>query len=75
MTDSVVRKLSFLDRYLTLWIFLAMFIGVGLGYLTPGVKDVVGAFQVGTTNIPIATGLSAVNTGSKVLAALKADED
>ncbi|NMC49331.1 MAG: ACR3 family arsenite efflux transporter [Desulfovibrio sp.] len=52
-----MKKLSFLDRYLTVWIFLAMFVGVGSGYLYPGVKDVIDAFQVGTTNIPIAIGL------------------
>jgi arsenite transporter len=54
---SKAKKLSFLDRYLTLWIFLAMFIGVFWGYLFPGVKDVINLFQVGTTNIPIAVGL------------------
>ena len=51
MEQSLTKKLSFLDRYLTLWIFLAMFIGVGTGWLFPGVKDVVNSFSIGTTNL------------------------
>lgn len=51
------KKLSFLDRYLTLWIFLAMAVGIGAGYLLPGMERFIGGFRVGTTNILIAAGL------------------
>ena len=52
-----MRKLSFLDSYLTLWIFIAMFIGVGLGYYIPSVAENINGMSSGTTNIPIAIGL------------------
>ena len=52
-----MKKLAFLDRYLTLWIFLAMFIGVGIGYVYPGIVEFWGHFEVGSTNIPMAVGL------------------
>ena len=57
MTEGVAKKLTFLDRFLTLWIFLAMVVGVGMGYLTPYVVEFITKFQVGTTSIPIAMGL------------------
>ncbi|NOX84597.1 MAG: ACR3 family arsenite efflux transporter [Chlorobi bacterium] len=55
--EKLTKKLSFLDRYLTLWIFLTMFFGVGSGYLFPGIAGFWDKFSVGTTNIPIAIGL------------------
>jgi ACR3 family arsenite transporter len=54
---GVARRLSFLDRYLTLWIFMAMGVGIGLGYAVPGIVPLLGRMSAGTTSVPIAFGL------------------
>jgi ACR3 family arsenite transporter len=55
--DTPVKQLAFLDRYLTLWIFLAMAVGIGIGYFSPAVPAMITGLSIGTTSIPIAIGL------------------
>ncbi len=57
MTNSKEKKLSALDRFLTLWIFIAMVAGIGIGYLSPSITKFISSLQIGTTSIPIAIGL------------------
>jgi ACR3 family arsenite transporter len=57
MAEGVTKKLSFLNRFLTLWIFIAIFIGIGLGATIPGIAEGLNDLSVGTTSIPIAIGL------------------
>jgi len=57
MSNGTVTRLSFLDKYLTLWIFLAMALGVGLGYFYPALASFINSLSIGTTSIPIALGL------------------
>ena len=56
-TRISLSRLSLLDRYLTVWIFLAMVIGVGSGYFWPGISDLTESLSIGSTSIPIAVGL------------------
>lgn len=60
MSNRISCKMSFIERYLTLWIFSAMALGVAIGYFIPSVQTYINKFQIGTTNIPIAIGLIAM---------------
>ncbi len=57
MVDAQEKQLSFLDRFLTLWIFIAMGVGIGIGYFAPAITEIISGLRVGTTSIPIAVGL------------------
>jgi len=57
VNQKLTKQLSFLDRYLTVWIGLAMLVGIGLGYAVPSLRDGISRLSVGTTNVPIAVGL------------------
>ncbi len=57
MTNGLGKSLDSLSRYLTIWIFAAMVLGIGIGYFAPGVTEFILSLQVGTTSIPIAIGL------------------
>ena len=57
MSNGVNKGLDFLSRYLTIWIFAAMFLGIAIGYYSPGITQFILSLQIGTTSIPIAIGL------------------
>ena len=63
---ETTKKLNFLDRYLTIWIFTAMFIGIGIGYFVPESSNFINQFNTGTTNIPLAVGLILMMFPNKV---------